>query len=121
MKVLVLCSLLMLSQLLFAMNQQEALFITIVHSQLEKIFPVDATTTIEAIKQILFDQEGIPVKQQNLYAMHSKWWGFSQYIISKSLPNDQKIINVLEEYDTNTLALILSLERSLANQIPKQA
>lgn len=69
---------------------------------------VSSSTTVFDIKKILNEEEGIPLEQQNLVAVSTKWFGLLK-LYSSPLSDTQTISEVLRVYKNAELVYFLKL------------
>ena len=75
--------------------------------------PIANNTTIENLKEELFDAEGIPTNQQQLRAATINWWKLGlNYNYSDSLPNERNVKQAMNQHNTDLLQLSIILNNS---------
>lgn len=75
--------------------------------------PITNTTTISNAKHLLYDREGIPVEQQQLFAQWTEWLFWHKN--SLELEDTENVKNVMDIFNTNQFALCLKLRIATNN------
>ncbi len=79
---------------------------------------IQDSTTVADVKNSLYDSEGIPAAQQSLHAVLIPWWsvlGVGKRLMAVALDDTQNIKQIMNQHNTDTFQLYLTLRSSTTN------